>query len=964
MEHIVVTVPSERHFLLESGGQGQRTWLPPVVGLGVVAFLGLGAMWWHEQAAESGTRSYAVHSATSATRTVQATLAPRMPTTAATFQRAVPSGPQASLPASTKQAVEYGDFTTSSPNTETLWPIAAVCTALFGLLTALSLRRNPSTLSMLAVSGESNTSASGDKKKTPEAEVVPSLSEDPASFDYTAPDFGDDDDFTPFDEPAKAGEAKVEPKDAKPEDTERTVGAAEQFGFETNTRQILDIVAHSLYSDKEVFIRELISNASDAIEKCRYTQLISDVEIDVFEEPKIQLFTDEENRKFIIQDTGIGMTKEELLANLGTIASSGSKGFLEKMKEAGKGLDATDMIGQFGVGFYSAFIVADRVKVFTKSAIKGSQGYLWESDGTGDFTITEADGVRQGTKIVVELKESEVPFAQEKKIKEIVKKYSNFIGSPIFLNGNRQNTVEALWRKKPSEVTDEEHAKFYKFLTGAFDKPQYRVHYKVDAPIDVKAMFYVPEYNMEQPGRNRLQSQVNLYCRKVLIQAQCKNMLPEWMRFISGVVDSEDLPLNISRENTQDSQAFKKLSRLVTKRIIKWLADEANKDKEKYNKFWQEFGYFIKEGGCTDKPNQPAICKLLRFESSALDAEKLTSFDGYIERFVEGQKAIYFLHSPSRDTAVLSPYYEQFKKKGIEVIFMYGQLDEYLMGDLQDYKGTKLISVENSDVDLDGVGKQVDEDDEADDEQHDGLSESQSRRFKKFLLQALTSKISDCQASTRLTESPAVIAAGFEQAAVYRHMKQVAVMQGKKGFGEGALGQQVIEYNPKHPIIQKLYWLSRSTDDASQAKATQMAEQVYDNALIAAGLMDDPRLMLNRLNSLLEDSMSDVEIGEEADEPIEPEPEVVPEPPKPSDAQSAEMTAKLDEMLKTNFKEEDAAMIDLDNILEDDPREAAAADDIQDATFTEENTSAGEGETNQDTDAEEKKKEDKKPQNA
>eukprot|EP00993_Chasmostoma_nieuportense_P002455 NODE_324_length_2408_cov_71.628233_g302_i0.p1 GENE.NODE_324_length_2408_cov_71.628233_g302_i0~~NODE_324_length_2408_cov_71.628233_g302_i0.p1 ORF type:complete len:759 (-),score=238.72 NODE_324_length_2408_cov_71.628233_g302_i0:73-2349(-) len=638
------------------------------------------------------------------------------------------------------------------------------------------------------------------------------------------------------------------------EETETTKGPSESFGFQTETRQLLDIVARSLYTETEIFVRELISNASDALEKRRHVAL-TDASSSM-EDGKIMLSVDDAKRTFSIQDTGIGMNKEELLNHLGTIARSGSKAFLQKLQDGGS--DAADsIIGQFGVGFYSSFMVAKAVRVYTKSAKNDSVGYLWESDGSGEFKITEAEGVQVGTKIVIDLKESDSEFSNVSNVERIVKKYSNFIGFPITLNGKRVNTVEALWRKNPKDVSAEEHDEFYKFVSKAFEAPLFQLHYKVDAPIDLKALFYIGHSNTERYGMSRLESNINLYCRKVLIKPKAKEVLPEWMRFVVGVVDSEDLPLNISRESIQDSAQIRRLNTVCTKRILKWLDTEAKADPTKYDKFFNEFGNFLKEGACTDPVNKADIAKLLRFESSRGGKGDLVSLDEYLERMATGQEKIYYLQSPSRETALASPYYEQFKSKKVEVLFLHGPIDEYLVSHLDQYKEYKLFPVESPDTELDKV-QAADEPSAEAQQQGPALPAKQCEDLSQFLMKALSDRLMEAKPSSRLTSSPAVIVTGHQQAAMHRMMKQMSLMQGKTDLGK-ALGKQRLEFNPNHAVVKKLATLAQH----DEPRATQLAEQLFDNALIAAGLLEDPQQMLARLNHLLEMAMRDVEAAEE-----------------------------------------------------------------------------------------------------
>ncbi|MEZ0388859.1 MAG: molecular chaperone HtpG, partial [Verrucomicrobium sp.] len=409
--------------------------------------------------------------------------------------------------------------------------------------------------------------------------------------------------------------------------------------FQAEVKQLLDIVIHSLYTDHEIFVRELVSNASDSQEKMRLLQL---TEKEIFDESlplEINISTDETAGTLTISDYGIGMTREELVENLGTIAHSGSKAFVEAMKQNGK--EGGNVIGQFGVGFYSAFMVASEVKVYTHSWRNEGEHLVWTSDGSTGYTIEEAPGQRRGCKLVMQLKEDKLEFAKPARIKQILEKYSNFVGFPIHLNGERINTVEALWLKNKNEVKAEDYAAFYKFAAHAYDEPRYTFHFSADAPLNINALLFAPTNNPEQYGMGQMEPGVALYCRKVLIDHRPKKFLPEWMRFVRGVVDSEDLPLNISRETMQDSALFRKLGQTVQGRLMKFLEREADGDAKKYQEFYKDFSRFLKEGVATDFENKGAIAKLLRFETSLTGEGELVGLAEYVKRMKEEQKAIY-----------------------------------------------------------------------------------------------------------------------------------------------------------------------------------------------------------------------------------------------------------------------------------------------------------------------------------
>src|SRR5210317_1727800 len=475
------------------------------------------------------------------------------------------------------------------------------------------------------------------------------------------------------------------------------------FEFQAETKKLLDIVINSLYTERDVFIRELISNGADALEKYRHESLTRDQE-DLFDSHvplEISIDLDEKNKELTITDTGIGMTGEELEANLGTIAHSGSSSFLADLAEAAK--KDVSLIGQFGVGFYSAFMAGSKVRVLSRSYISDAEGYEWSSDGSGSYTLTPEKGLRRGTRIIIELKDDAHEFANEDKIKQVIKQYSNFVSFPIKVNGETVNTVQALWTRNKNEIKEEEYADFYKFIGNAFDDPGLRLHFTADAPLAINALLFVPKENIERLGFGRMKSGVNLYCQKVLIEQHSDNILPEWLRFLKGVVDSEDLPLNISRQALQDSALVAKLKQVLTKRFLKFLDEQAKEDTEKYNDFFADFGIYLKEGATSDYAYRDEIAKLLRFESSKSEAGKVISLAEYVERMAEGQEEIYYINGPSRTAAESGPYVEAFRKRNIEIIYTLEPIDDFVMNHLGEFEGKKLVSADRSDLDLSAI---------------------------------------------------------------------------------------------------------------------------------------------------------------------------------------------------------------------------------------------------------------------
>ena len=437
----------------------------------------------------------------------------------------------------------------------------------------------------------------------------------------------------------------------------------EKHVFQAEIQQLLDLVVHSLYTDKDIFLRELISNASDSMEKVRHLEGTEKDIKDAGDELNITLELDKEAKTITLTDRGVGMTHDELVENLGTIAHSGTKAFLEQLKETGG--SPAGLIGQFGVGFYSAFMVADKVEVFSRSWKAGAQNLRWESDGKTGYEIEEVGELPRGVKIVLHLNEASADFTEEYKVKTLIERYSNFVGFPILLEGNRVNEVEALWLKNKSEVSEEEYKAFYQFACKGFDEPSYRLHFSADAPITINALIFAPGENPEKMGFGKVDGGVSLYCKKVLIDAEPKGLLPEWLRFVKGVVDSADLPLNISRETMQDSALVRKLNGVLSKRIIKMFEKEAEADPAKYREFYRKFERFFKEGIATDYANKDALAKLLRFETSMTEAGEVCSLTDYVGRMKDGQETIYYLVGQGRDQIESGPYVEAFKARGL-----------------------------------------------------------------------------------------------------------------------------------------------------------------------------------------------------------------------------------------------------------------------------------------------------------
>uniref|UniRef100_A0A4X1VTK1 Heat shock protein 75 kDa, mitochondrial n=1 Tax=Sus scrofa TaxID=9823 RepID=A0A4X1VTK1_PIG len=594
-----------------------------------------------------------------------------------------------------------------------------------------------------------------------------------------------------------AEDRKEEPPHCIISSSETVQGSVSKHEFQAETKKLLDIVARSLYSEKEVFIRELISNASDALEKLRH-KLVSEGQ--TLPEMEIHLQTDSEKGTITIQDTGVGMTREELVSNLGTIARSGSKAFLDALQNQAEA--SGKIIGQFGVGFYSAFMVADKVEVYSRSVDAGSPGFQWLSDGSGVFEIAEAAGVRTGTKIIIHLKADSREFAHEARVRDVVTKYSNFVSFPLYLNGRRLNTLQAVWMMDPKDVSEEQHEEFYRYVAQAPDKPRYTLHYKTDAPLNIRSIFYVPEMKPSVFDVSReLGPSVSLYSRKVLIQTKATNILPTWLRFVRGVVDSEDIPLNLSRELLQESALIRKLQGVLQQRLIKFFSDQSKKDVEKYARFFEDYGLFMREGIVTTTEQEVKV----------------------------GSGLLGCLRLP--DGSDLGPS---------QVLFCYEQFDELTLLHLREFDRKKLISVE-TDIVIDHYKEEKFEDSSP---AGDRLSEEEMEDLMAWMRNALGSRVTNVKVTLRLDTHPAMITV-LEMGAArhFLRMQQLAKTQEERA----QLLQPTLEINPRHTLIKKLSQLRHSEPDLAQL----LVDQIYENAMITAGLSDDPRPMVSRLNRLL-----------------------------------------------------------------------------------------------------------------
>ena len=620
--------------------------------------------------------------------------------------------------------------------------------------------------------------------------------------------------------------------------TENAQAQTETKEFQAEVKKLLDIVIHSLYTEREIFLRELISNAADALEKYRHQSLTEEKTFDSHLPLEIKIAVDDDKKTLTVIDTGIGMDRGELEANLGTIAHSGSKTFFTNLEEAAR--KDVNLIGQFGVGFYAAFMVANRVTVQSRSFRMDDQGHEWVSDGTGSFTIAPCPGIRRGTKIIIELKDDAHEFANTERIKRIIKRYSSFVSFPIKVEDEEVNTVQALWARSKGEIKDEEYNEFYKFVGNAVDAPLLRLHFSADAPLAIKALLFVPESNIEKLGFGRTDPGVSLYCQRVLIDQHSKTILPEWLRFLKGVIDSEDLPLNISRQALQDNALVAKINKVVSSRFLKQLAETAKNDPETYEKFWNEFGAFLKEGVVSDFMHREELGKLIRFESSKGEPGKLVSLAEYVERMQEGQKQIYYINGSSREAIEAGPYIEAFRKRDLEIIYTLDPIDDFVFSHLGVFDDKQLVSADRGDLDLPELKEEAKAADEQ--EKPAAMDQEAAKGLTAWMKEVLGAKVKEVLESKRLEDSPAIVVNpdGMVTSSMERLMRA-------SGQGLQEFGAKNLEINSRHPLIKGLAELRKKDEPFAES----VVQQIYDNAMIQAGLMVEPRTMVERSYQIL-----------------------------------------------------------------------------------------------------------------
>jgi molecular chaperone HtpG len=621
-------------------------------------------------------------------------------------------------------------------------------------------------------------------------------------------------------------------------------GASEKFQFKAEVKQLLDILVHSLYTSREIFLRELVSNSSDALDKLRFESNRGTEIVDKDLPLEIRINFDEKEKTITVKDTGIGMTKDELINNIGTIAKSGSAEFLKTLQESKS--DANNIIGKFGVGFYSVFMVAKEVVIKSKSFKSDAPAIEWKSDGLGDFEIKEIDEkLGRGTTIVIYLKDDATEYASDWKLKNIINKHSNFINFPIFVKEEKVNTVNAIWREPKSSVTQEQYEEFYKFLTYDTESPLEVIHKSVDAPIQFNSLLFIPKKSDEYFWMNKDNYGLDLYVRRVLIQHKNKDLLPEYLSFVKGIVDSEDLPLNISRETLQENAVFSKISQSVTNQVLSQLADIAKNDTAKYNEFWKEHGRVFKLS-YMDFMNQEKIVELLRFNSSFNEKkEDLSSIAEYAARMKDEQKEIYYAFGTSREGLALDPHLEIFRDKGIEVLYLFDPIDEFVINAFRKYKDFEFKSVENTDAKKLEKFSNLKEKEK----KFEKLAKDDKKQFSSLLSKMksiLGNKVEDIKETERLSGSPACLSSKDE--GLTSSMKKILKMQNQ----DTGVEKRILEINPDHTLIRNMISVFKKNPDDDFI--VNVTNQLYESALLLEGNLEDPHALVDRLNKMLEQS--------------------------------------------------------------------------------------------------------------
>jgi len=607
----------------------------------------------------------------------------------------------------------------------------------------------------------------------------------------------------------------------------------EKFEFKAEMKQLLDIIIHSLYTNTDIFVRELVSNASDALNKIRFEKLTNTNVLDFDFELEIKINLDKDTKTFSIQDTGIGMNKEVLINKLGTIASSGTKQFISNLKENKSKVDG-NLIGQFGVGFYSIFMVTDEVVVESRNHDLSEKGYRWISNGENDFTIEEIDLKTRGTKISFKLKEEYSEFSEDWKIKNILNKYSNFIDFPISVNEEKIEKTDAIWYKKKDSISDNEYKDFYKFISNDYNEPLSWLHLNIEGNINFNSILYLPKNAPNNLFSEDYKKTIHIYTNRVFIQDNAEHLLPDYLKFVKGVLDTEDLPLNVSRELTQNTPRISKISSILTKKILTWLEELSKEKSEDYINFFKNFGPMFKLGVNSDFENKTKIMSLLRYESTTTNKGEFTSFDEYISRMIENQNDILYITGESKEALEKNPNIEYFKKNNIEVLLLTDPSDVFTVPYFGQYENKNIISIDKYEIKEETENK--DEEKVID----KNLSESLMKAIKKVL----DEKIEDVVESKRLVDSPVTLVSGKN--GLDQEMERMMKLMDKNFTSS----KKILEVNTKHPLIKNISNLYLSHGENSEFD--ELVNQLYDSALLLSGELKTPNDFVQRLYNFME----------------------------------------------------------------------------------------------------------------
>ncbi len=604
--------------------------------------------------------------------------------------------------------------------------------------------------------------------------------------------------------------------------------------YQAEMQKLLEILVHSLYTEREIFLRELVSNASDALSKVQLITLTEKKVLDKDTDLQIKISYDEEKRHIVIEDSGCGMSKDELLENLGTIANSGTLKFLQQAQSENK--SAENLIGQFGVGFYSAFMVADRVELISRSWHDDSKAWQWSSDGGGQYEISPVDYKKRGTRVTVFLKEDAKEFCNDFRIESIIKKYSNYLPYPVKIKDKIVNQVKAIWTQSKSEIKPDEYKEFYKQISQSQTDPLHHLHFNIDAPIQYYALLYLPESVGNEVLYSRESKNVALYAQKILIQSDNTNLLPPYLRFVQGIVDSEDIPLNVSRESIQKNALIEKIKSSLTLRVLKELQFLADQNVDKFRKIWEPYGTMIKEGISSDFKNKGRLMELLRFNSSVSeDSTPDVSLKDYKSRMREGQNDIFYVTGGSREAILHNPNLEYFRKQNLEVLFMTDQIDDFMVTDLREYDGKKLKNISQEDI------EGINENDISNAESP--LTKEEKNDMLSFFENQLKDRVSSVSDSKRLVDSPCSLVTPKD--GMTAQMEKMMKVMDQKFKGE----KRNLEVNLNHPIIQNLSEILQKDKNNSFLKDS--VEQLYENSLLVEGLLDNPVRILSRFQNFM-----------------------------------------------------------------------------------------------------------------